>query len=447
MSHNQSVLNEIELQIASGNTAVSLVLQDWKACKEVSHEGIFVSYVSDDDFKAALDELVDRLKQGENLPLAGTTFTVKDNIDVKGLVTSSNCPGFGSIPEKDATCVENAKRAGAILIGKTTMDQFATGLNGTRSPEPLCRNSINPDYIPGGSSSGSGVSVARQLVTFSFGSDTGGSGRVPAAANGIIGLKPSIGLISAAGLIYCNRSFDVVPIFTRFAIDAFVILDLVSGYDQRDPYSRTEFKTYPKAQTGGAQKLAIPQMSSLQFFGDKDAKSAFEQNIDKLSDSGFEIIETDFAPFGEAGDMVFKSPLVAERLVDYGKFIQDNPNKVVPSVKTAIQNGRQYTAEELYQTLHRLQELKIICHKLFDNVSALVVPTIPRLFRIDEMLANPLELNTIMGTYTYFANPLDLCSVAVPGVSRADGFVSSLCFNAPAGQDEIIKEMALTFEN
>jgi allophanate hydrolase len=431
----------------NGISLVKLVKADFLAAVAAKDEGVFVSYVSEGGVDAAIDGVLKMLAAGEKMPLAGMTFTVKDNIDVKGIVTSCNCAGFGTIPNESATSVQLAEKAGAVLIGKTTMDQFATGLNGTRSPDPLCRNSIDPDYIPGGSSSGSGVSVARGLCSFSLGSDTGGSGRVPAAANGIIGLKPTIGLISAAGMIYCNRSFDCVPVFTKYATDAFDVLQALSGFDEKDPYGLEDAdKISVEATSLPHMKLAIPMQKDLHFFGDDVAKKMFDGNVASLKILGFDIIEIDFAPFAEAGDMVFNSPLVAERLVDYGDFIKTSPEGVVEPVRQAIENGRNYSAADLYVTQQRLQELKRITHRILVQVDALVVPTIPRLFKIDEMLNDPLALNTIMGTYTYFANPLDLCSIAVPGKTRADGLSSSICFNALPKQDGKLQTMAQMFE-
>jgi allophanate hydrolase len=446
-AHQPSLFNKRREHAKNGISIRELVLKDWHASKAASGDGIFVSYVSEDQIETAIKNLVEGLSNGDDLPLAGLTFTVKDNIDVDGIVTSSNCPGFGSIPTQSSTAVIRAQDAGAILIGKTTMDQFATGLNGTRSPEPLCRNSIDPDYIPGGSSSGSGVSVAKELCSFSLGSDTGGSGRVPAAANGIIGLKPTIGLISATGMVYCNQSFDCVPIFTKYSADAFEILDVLSGYDEQDPYSRTDADYALVQQTSlKTKRLAVPQQSDLHFFGDNVAAEMFSSNIDHFKELSFEIVEVDFSAFAEAGDMVFKSPLVAERLVDYGQFIHENPDAVLDPVRQAITNGKAFSASDLYVTLHRLEELRQIANKILSEVDALVVPTIPRLYKIDDMLANPMELNNVMGTYTYFANPLDLCAVAVPGKQRPDGLVSSICFNAPAGHDGILKTLAGMFE-
>lgn len=414
---------------------------------EAKGDGIFVSMVPKDTVRVEARKTEQRMRNGEKLPLAGTFFTAKDNIDVVGLRSSSNVPGYGRIADESAPAVRAAEKAGAILIGKTTMDQFATGLNGTRTAGVVCRNAINPDYIPGGSSSGSGVAVARGLCHFSLGSDTGGSGRVPAAANGIVGMKPSLGLVSSRGLVYCNRSFDCIPIFTKTVAQAFAVLESIAGYDPVDPYSREDADLMRLAAPQELlQRLAILRSVDLNFFGDQIAASAYERNVERLSHLGYALEEVDFAPFREAGDMVFKSALVAERLVDYGDFIDETPNAVVETVRNAINAGRAYSARDLYKTLHRLQALKREVRHVIGACDALVVPTIPRLYTIEEMRSDPVEKNTVMGTYTYFANPLDLCAISVPGYVRPDGLPSALSFVARDGQDAVLRRLATEFE-
>lgn len=395
-------------------------------------EGCFVSFVPEADVKAAADTVKARIANGEELPLAGIPFCVKDNIFVEGMVTSSNCPGFGDIATYSSPAVEKAIEAGAILIGKNTMDQFATGLNGTRSPEPLCKNSVDPSMIPGGSSSGSAVAVALGICGFSLGSDTGGSGRVPAAANGIVGFKPTPGSISGRGLIYCNRSFDIIPIFVNTVAEAKAVFDVIGGPDPNDPFA------YWGGQIDTSNALnntfAIP--SQLDHFGDLAAENAHKENLEMLIKSGISFKEIDFEPVSKIGEKVFGSALVAERLIDYGDFIQNNPNKVLEPVSNAINNGRAYTAQDLYETLHEIAELKIACMQQLEGTSGLILPTIPRLYKVQDMLQNPMELNNIMGTYTYFANPIGFSAIAIPGTKREDGLPSSICLAGPAGTDE-----------
>ena len=263
------------------------------------------------------------------------------------------------MPEETAHSVQLLEEAGAVLIGKNTMDQFATGLNGTRSPEPLCRNAINPIYIPGGSSSGSAVAVARDIVAFSLGSDTGGSGRVPAACNGIVGLKPTIGLVSSRGLLYNSRILDCIPIFASNTADAYEVLELIAGHDTHDPFSRPDAARIDiSAKTPALKVLATPRKSQLRFFGDAHSARAFEANLDRLVDLGFSLIEIDFAPFEEAGRLVFQSAMVAERLCDYGDVIANRRDAIHPAVWASIEPGLAYSARDAFETLYELKRLQ-----------------------------------------------------------------------------------------
>lgn len=408
----------------------------------IAHPDCFVSVCTAADIESQVAKLESAVAKNITLPLAGLTFCIKDNINVAGYASTGNCPGYGVTATETAPAVQLALDAGAILIGKNTMDQFATGLNGTRSPDPICRNALDPNIIPGGSSSGSAVAVAKDICDFSFGSDTGGSGRVPAAANGIVGFKPTPGLVSGRGMVYCNRSFDVLPIFTKTVGDAQSVFDVIGGADAHDPFAfQGAFQDSP-AQVG--QNFAIP--SNLNHFGDEAAQTAHQANLQRLKKAGATLTEIDFAPFAEAGDLVFGSALVAERLIDYGDFIADNPDAVLPPVAQAINAGRAYSARDAFEALHRLAELKLQCSGVLANFDALVLPTIPRLFTVSEMLADPMPLNSIMGTYTYFANPLGMSAIAVPGVSRVDNLSSSICFVGLGGFDRILMAQARSFE-
>jgi allophanate hydrolase len=373
---------------------------------------------------------------------------VKDNIHVVGMATTSNCPALAIMPAESAPCVTALEAAGAILIGKNTMDQFATGLNGTRSPEPLCRNAVNPDYIPGGSSSGSAVAVARDIVSFTLGSDTGGSGRVPAACNGIIGLKPTLGLVSTRGLLFNSRLFDCVPVFARTCADAYEVLERIAGYDDFDPLSRADADAIVLTRRQpDARPLAVPQAKDLDFFGDGKAERAFKGNVDALRGTGYRLQEVDFSVFTEAGRIVFQSALVAERLCDYGEVIAEHPEAIHPAVLAAIKPGLTYSARDAFLALNALQQLRRKAQRALAAFSALVVPTVPTIFTVADMLAEPMARNSIMGTYTYFANPLDLCAVSVPGRKREDGLPSALCFLGRAGEDGIVRAFAEDFES
>lgn len=437
MNTQAFALNAQRLRDGASMTDIALAA---RAIAE-SRPDCFVSVCSAKEVAAQAEKVQAAIANGSDLPLAGLTFCVKDNIDVAGYASTGNCEGYGDIASETAPAVQLAQDAGAILIGKNTMDQFATGLNGTRSPDPICRNAIDPAIIPGGSSSGSAVAVAADICDFSFGSDTGGSGRVPAAANGIVGFKPTPGLISARGMVYCNRSFDVIPIFAKTIRDVAAVFDVVGGADHLDPFAyQGKLQTLPDV---AGKHFAIPD--SIDHFGDSLAQAAHQKNLSKLEREGATFTKIDFAPFKEAGDLVFQSALVAERLIDYGDFIESHPDKVVSSVAQAINAGRGFSARDAFEALHRLAELKLTCNAVLAECDALLVPTIPRLFTVAEMLADPMPLNTIMGTYTYFANPLGLSAIAVPGAKRDDGLPSSLCFVGRPGTDLGLLQTANAF--
>ena len=437
MNTQTFVLNAKRLRDGASITDIAVAAR----AKAESRPDCFVSVCSAEEVAAQAAKVQAAVAKGSDLPLAGLTFCVKDNIDVAGYASTGNCSGYGDIASKTAPAVQLAQDAGAILIGKNTMDQFATGLNGTRSPDPICSNAIDPAIIPGGSSSGSAVAVAADICDFSYGSDTGGSGRVPAAANGIVGFKPTPGLISARGMVYCNRSFDVIPIFAKTIPDVAKVFDVVGGADPLDPFAyRGRLQTLPDV---AGTHIAIPD--SLDHFGDRVAQATHQKNLAELEKAGATFTEIDFAPFKEAGDLVFQSALVAERLIDYGDFIESHPDKVVRSVAQAINAGRGFSARDAFEALHRLAELKLTCNAVLAEYDALLVPTIPRLFTVVEMLADPMPLNTIMGTYTYFANPLGLSAIAVPGAKRDDGLPSSLCFVGHPGTDLGLLQTANAF--
>ena len=430
-----------------GMKADALVDESCRRASAAAGDGVFTALVPRECAVGRAGELQRSADDGANLPLLGMTFAVKDNIHVAGMATTSNCPGLSIMPQETAHAVQLLQEAGAVLIGKNTMDQFATGLNGTRSPEPLCRNAINPDYIPGGSSSGSAVAVARDIVAFSLGSDTGGSGRVPAACNGIVGLKPTIGLVSSHGLLYNSRIFDCVPVFARNTADAYEVLELIAGHDTRDPFSRPDAgRIDVSARTPSVKVLATPRKSQLRFFGDEHSASTFQANLDHLVELGFVLTEIDFDPFEEAGRLVFQSAMVAERLCDYGEVIANRRDAIHPAVWAAIEPGLAYSAKDAFEALYALRRLQRVVSRSLEGVAALVVPTIPTLFTIEEMLAEPMTRNSIMGTYTYFVNPLNLCAVSVPGERRDDGLPSALCFVGAAGEDGTLRELAYSFE-
>jgi allophanate hydrolase len=314
----------IRRALADGMTAEPIIAEACRRARACAGEGIFTALVEPGDAIGRARQLQAEADAGAELPLLGMPFSVKDSIHVAGMPTTSNCPALRLLPKQSAPAVTMLEQAGAVLIGKNTLDQFATGLNGTRSPDPICRNAIDPAFIPGGSSSGSAVAVARGIVAFSLGTDTGGSGRVPAACNGIVGLKPTIGLVSSRGLIYNNRSLDCIPVFAGLSDEAFEVLEQIAGFDVEDPLSRLDADRIDlEPRPSQPLTLAVPRADQLKFFGDDEARHSYESNLATLVGLGHRLSEVDFTVFEQAGRLVFQSAMVAERLIDYADVVFD----------------------------------------------------------------------------------------------------------------------------
>jgi allophanate hydrolase len=398
------------------------------------------------DVLAQADALGARRANGEALPLFGLPYGVKDNIDVAGLPTSAACTAFTYTADRSAAVVEKLDAAGALLIGKQNMDQFATGLVGVRNVGGRhCVNSFDARYIPGGSSSGSAVSVAVGSTSFSIGSDTGGSGRVPAALNNLVGLKPTPGLVSSRGFVYCNRSFDVPPVFALTVGDAQAVLHVIAGPDAEDVYSRPAPPATVDGTLPSTFRFAMPQASQLEFFGDTQASAQFERALDHLMAMGGEPFEVDFEPFLEAGRMVFNSALVAERWLSYGDTVKRAPETVHPAVKTAIEAATGYSAADAYATAYRLRELQREVWHVLGGAACLVVPTAGTIYTCEQVAADPMRLNAHMGHYTYFANPLRLAAISVPAGLRDDGLPFGVSLIGLPWSDARIASLAAAF--
>ncbi|MDR2626282.1 MAG: allophanate hydrolase [Zoogloeaceae bacterium] len=379
--------------------------------------------------------------QREKPALYGLPYGLKDNIHVAGLPTTAACSALRDAARESATVVRRLDAAGAIFIGKQNLDQFATGLVGIRNPEGYCRNAFNPDYIPGGSSSGSAVAVAKGHVTFSIGSDTGGSGRVPAALNNIVGFKPTPGLVSNAGFLCNNRTFDVPPVLALTVPDARVVLDVIAGYDPLDPFSRQppddrDFLAPPRF------RYAVPREKQLTFFGDAHAEVRYLAALDNLRAIGGVPVEIDLAPFLAANAVIFDSPFIAERALTYRQVIESHPEAIHPAVRDAILNARRFSAEETFQCLYRLAGLRQAAHALLrETAEVLALPTAGTIYCCAEVEANPVELNANLGRYTYFANPLHLCAVSIPTGLRPDGLPFGLSLIAAPFRETMLIQL------
>lgn len=404
-----------------------------------------------------VDEGVARAKARElmanpdakHLPLFGVPFSVKDNVDVAGMATTCGCEGFERQPDQDAWAVHKALQAGAILIGKNTLDQFATGLNGTRSLNGYCRNSFDARYVPGGSSSGSGVAVSAGLVSFSLGSDTGGSGRVPAAMNNVVGVKPTLGLVSTQGLVKNNRYLDCIPVFSRNVADGYAVLSVIRGYDPDDSFSRGDADDISLDTPSPMQFVfGVPQRSQLAFFGDELARHAYEEAVERLSSIGGRAVEIDFSLFQTAARIPFDSGLLAERAYSYGHVLQEVPATVHPAVAAMLEKGLGYSGLEVVEAVYALFDMRRRAQHLFaDNgLDVIMTPTVGRAYLCEELEQNPITLNHALGYYTYAVNPLDLCALALPSSIRADGLPFGISLLAPAGADGGLYALGKRFE-
>jgi len=368
------------------------------------------------------------------LPLYGIPIAVKDNIDVKGLPTTAACPAFGYRPAKDATAVARLRRAGALILGKTNLDQFATGLVGVRTPYGIGRNLFNDTLIPGGSSAGSALAVAAGFVPLALGTDTAGSGRVPAAFGNIVGLKPSRGMVSCSGVVPACRTLDCVSVFSLTVDDAIAALKVIAGADDADPYTRPR----PVGAVGpmpDGVRLGVPLPGERLFFGDKRSAEAYDAVLDKLASLGANIVEIDIKPFYEAARLLYEGPWVAERYLVAKALIASAPEALHPVTRQIILAGAHRTAADTFAAFYRLEELRRGADRTFRSIDALALPTAPTIYTVVQVLDDPIGLNSRLGTYTNFANLLDLCALAVPAAMRDDGVPFGISLLAPAGQD------------
>lgn len=384
----------------------------------------------------------------DDLPLYGIPFAIKDNIDLAGIDTTAACEAFHKPAAESATVVARLIEAGAIPMGKTNLDQFATGLVGVRSPFGACHNAFNPEFISGGSSSGSAVATALNLVSFALGTDTAGSGRVPAAFNNLIGVKPTRGMISASGVVPACQSLDCVTVFALSPDDANQVLTAAEGFDIKDPYSRSNPFDNGNRRYGLASSnktLAIPRPENREFFGDSSAETLFSQAIDKLSDLGFNIVELDISPLMDAAKLLYEGPWVTERYLAIASLYDEQPESLLPVIREIIGKGTQYTAGDAFSAEYRLQKYRQTAAALFGQIDALVTPTAPTCYRIEELENDPIQLNSRLGTYTNFMNLLDLSAVAVPAGFLDSGVGFGITLQAPAFHDRALLSIANTY--
>ncbi|MET7246955.1 allophanate hydrolase [Methylobacterium sp. EM32] len=365
-------------------------------------------------------------------PLHGIPVAVKDNIAVAGLPTTCACPDYGSVATEDATVVARLRQAGALVIGKTNLDQFATGLVGVRSPYGVPRNTLDPALVPGGSSSGSAVAVAAGLVPLALGTDTAGSGRVPAGLNNIVGLKPTLGALSTRGVVPACRTLDCVSVFALTAADAFEGFSALAGFDAADPFSRA----LPAGRPGEVPtRIGVPDAESRLFFGDRHAEAAFDASLADLEALGATLVPVDLTPFFAAAALLYDGPWVAERWEAIRGLITERPEALHPVTRAITERATAFSAADAFVGRYRLAELHRATEPVWQRLDALCVPTFPRPQTLAGLAADPVGPNAELGTYTNFVNLLDLCALAVPGHPRADGGPAGVTLIAPAGRD------------
>ncbi len=419
---------------AAGLTPAALMAELYRRIEAADDPGIFLALRPLDEVQAEARALG---APDPARPLWGIPFAVKDNIDVAGLPTTAACPAYAYAPAADAFVVAALRRAGAIVLGKTNLDQFATGLVGVRSPYPVPKNALDPAIVPGGSSAGSAVAVARGLVSFALGTDTAGSGRVPAALNNIVGLKPTLGALSATGVVPACRTLDTVSIFALTVPDAWAAFAAAAVHDPADAYARP-CAAPPLAAAPPALTVAVPDAASRIFFGDTAQAASFAAGLDLLAAEGAKVVEVDFTPLYEVAAMLYEGAWVAERMVVVEPLLRANPEAIHPVTRQIIGAADRLSAADAFRGFYRLAELKRRVAPLLAGADLLCVPTIPTFYGTADLAADPVTPNSRLGTYTNFVNLLDLCGLAVPTGWRTDGRPGSLTLLARAGQDALL---------
>lgn len=385
-----------------------------------------------------------RIATGEMLPLAGVPFAVKDNIDVAGVPTTAACPTFAYRPDASATVVARLQAAGALMMGKTNLDQFATGLVGARSPYGAPGCVFNRDYVSGGSSSGSAVSVGAGLVGFALGTDTAGSGRVPAAFNNLVGLKPTKGRWSTTGLVPACRSLDCITVFAGDVAGAALVDSVAAGFDPTDPYSRRVPET--TAAIPPAFRFGLPKPGQQVFLGDAQAEAMFAAAVERLQAMGGRPVEIDIDPFLTAAQLLYAGPWVAERTAAVEDLLKTNPGAIQPTVRAILQGGAAYSAVDAFKAMYEMQAYARLAEQMWADVDVLLLPTAPTIYRLAEVLAEPVALNANLGRYTNFVNLLDMSAVAVPAGFRDNGTGFGVTLIGPAFADAALLDLARHYE-
>ena len=424
---------------ADGLTPGEAIALAFERIAGTNDPGIFI-HVAD---RAALVAEADALGAFDPVakPLWGIPFAVKDNIDVAGMPTTAGCPAYSYVPDKDATVVALLRAAGALVLGKTNLDQFATGLVGVRTPYPIPRNAIDPRLVPGGSSSGSAVATANGIVSFALGTDTAGSGRVPAGLNNIVGLKPTVGALSTAGVVPACRTLDCVSIFALTVDDAYAVLSVAAKQDAADPFSKS-VPAAPLAACPPVLIVGIPARADRKFFSDTAMEGGFDAALEKLASLGCKLVELPFEDFYATANLLYEGAWVAERYAAVADFMERHEASMHPVTAKIIGGARKLSAADAFKGIYALQAMKAKLAPVIASVDLICVPTAPTHYTVEQVLADPIATNSRLGAYTNFVNLLGLCGIAVPTGKRPDGLPMSVTLLAAAGKDGLAAALA-----
>ncbi|UVC14975.1 allophanate hydrolase [Mesorhizobium onobrychidis] len=439
MSDIRFDIGSLHATYASGMSAATIIETVFQRIAKADDPGIFIHLASKADLLAEAEALggFDPVAK----PLWGVPFAVKDNIDVAGMPTTAACAEYAYLPAKDATVVARLRAAGALVVGKTNLDQFATGLVGVRTPYPIPRNAIDPKLVPGGSSCGSAVATAHGIVSFALGTDTAGSGRIPAGLNNIVGLKPTVGALSATGVVPACRTLDCVSVFALTVDDAYSVFRVAAAEDDADPYSRA-IAAAPLGPRPSVLSVGVPAKTDREFFGDAAMQAGFETALRTLEQLGCRLIEIPFGDFYATANLLYEGAWVAERYAAIADFMGVNEAAMHPVTRQIIGGARKLSAADAFKGLYALQAYKARLAPVIASVDLFCVPTAPTHYSLETVLADPIVTNSRLGTYTNFVNLLDMCGIAVPTGKRDDDLPMSVTLLAAAGKDALTATLA-----
>ncbi|MCL9773565.1 allophanate hydrolase [Vibrio methylphosphonaticus] len=425
----------------SGKIHVAEFLRTKLNAVRADNSNAWISVISDQQLEAYLSHLA--TQDRESLPLYGVPFAIKDNIDLEGLDTTAGCEAYRYQPSESAYVVQQLISAGAVPLGKTSLDQFATGLVGTRSPWGAVSNSFNSDYISGGSSSGSAVSVASNQVYFALGTDTAGSGRVPAAFNNLYGLKPTKGLLSCSGVVPACRTLDCVTFFAKSAQDLTTLYQVGASYDGTDCFAREAVeKGREECTQFSGLRVGIPADDQLEFFGNQEYRTLYAQAVSRIESLGGKVIPFDLAPFIQAANLLYQGPWVAERYAGIDAFFDGNKEQCLEVIQTIVGGAKNLSAADTFKAIYQLQAFKVQCDQLMDSVDVVLTPTAGTIYTKDDVNSDPIALNSNLGYYTNFMNLLDYSAIAMPSGFTGSGLPFGVTLFAQAFQDEALISLA-----